>query len=69
MGRLLVRVVRMWLGALCTRPEHFNWEELMPEKRGKHWYIGDKRYSSKAAAERAWKAYQAKKHSKKRKKG
>ena len=35
-------------------------------KRGKYWYMGSKRFKSKAAAERAYKAYRAKKYAKKR---
>lgn len=35
-------------------------------KKGNAWYMGSKRFSSKAAAERAYKAYLAKKRGKKR---
>lgn len=31
-------------------------------KRGKYWYMGSKRFTSKAAAERAYAAYRAKKY-------
>ena len=37
------------------------------KKKGGYWYMGSKRFKSKASAERAYKAYQAKKHSKKKK--
>jgi hypothetical protein len=40
----------------------------IPEYRNGGWYIGKKRYKSKAAAQRAWAAYQAKKNKKGRKK-
>ena len=35
-------------------------------KRGKFWYMGSKRFTSKAAAERAYAAYRAKKYGNKR---
>ena len=31
-------------------------------KKGKYWYMGSKRFKSKASAERAYKAYRARKH-------
>lgn len=34
----------------------------MPELKNGNWYIGDKKYKSKKSAEKAWAAYQAKKH-------
>jgi len=37
------------------------------KKKGGSWYMGSKKFSSKAAAERAHKAYQAKKHTKQKK--
>lgn len=40
---------------------------IMPvRKKGKSWYMGNKRFSSKAKAERAYKAYKAKKYGKKK---
>lgn len=33
-------------------------------KKGKYWYMGSKRFKSKAAAERAYKAYRARKYGK-----
>lgn len=35
------------------------------KKNGK-WYMGSKKFKSKAAAERAYRAYKAKKHSKRK---
>jgi|GEM_PF-5619426 len=37
----------------------------MPEERNGRWYIGNKRYKSKAAAVRSWRAYLWKKKHKK----
>lgn len=34
-------------------------------KKGKYWYMGGRKYKSKASAERAYKAYRAKKYGKK----
>ena len=35
-------------------------------KKGKYWYMGSKRFKSKAAANRAYSAYRAKKYSKRK---
>jgi len=37
-------------------------------KKGGHWYMGSKKFKSKASAEKAHRAYQAKKHAKRKKK-
>jgi len=34
------------------------------KKKGGYWYMGKKKFKSKAAAERAYTAYKAKKHTK-----
>lgn len=37
-------------------------------RRGRYWYMGGKKYRTKKAADRAYKAYRAKKHGKRKRK-